>query len=105
MKIGPSSHNMYSNNILNFQESTTILNAHTKKSLETYHMHLVKNKLSKMSLYSMLMPSGKGWISLSFLSLQLPAVLKRVFSLAYHNGWQKRVQLGQGFFPTTTETL
>ena len=31
MKIGQSSHKMYSNNILNFQESTTILNAHTKK--------------------------------------------------------------------------
>ena len=33
IKIGQSSHKMYSNNIVNFQESTTILNAHTKKSL------------------------------------------------------------------------
>ena len=41
IKIGQSSHNMYSNNIVNFQESTTILNAHTKKSLETYRLHLV----------------------------------------------------------------
>ena len=32
IKIGPSSHKMYSNNILNFQESTTILNACTRKS-------------------------------------------------------------------------
>ena len=31
MKIGQSSHKMYGNNILNFQESMTILNAHTKK--------------------------------------------------------------------------
>ena len=31
IKIGLSSHKMYSNNILNFQESTTILNACTKK--------------------------------------------------------------------------
>ena len=31
LKIGQSSHKMYSNKILNFQESTTILNAHTKK--------------------------------------------------------------------------
>ena len=31
IKIGQSSHNMYSNNIVNFQESTTILNACTKK--------------------------------------------------------------------------
>ena len=41
IKVGESSHKLYSNNILTFQESTTILNAHTKKSLETYHMHLV----------------------------------------------------------------
>ena len=30
-KIGQSSHKMYSNNIVNFQESTTILNACKKK--------------------------------------------------------------------------
>ena len=41
IKIGPSSYKMYSNNILNFQESPTILNAYTKKSLETYWMHFV----------------------------------------------------------------
>ena len=32
IKIDQSSHKMYSNKILNFQESTTILNAHTKKA-------------------------------------------------------------------------
>ena len=32
IKIGQSSHKMYSNNIVNFEESTTILNACTKKS-------------------------------------------------------------------------
>ena len=32
IKIGQSSHTMYNNNIVNFQESTTILNACTKKS-------------------------------------------------------------------------
>ena len=31
IKTGQSSHKMYSNNIVNFQESTTILNACTKK--------------------------------------------------------------------------
>ena len=41
IEIGQSSHKMYSNNILNFQESTTILNDGTKKSLDTYRMHLV----------------------------------------------------------------
>ena len=30
-KIGQSSHKMYNNNLLNFQESTTILNTYTKK--------------------------------------------------------------------------
>ena len=39
IKIGQSSHKMYSNNIVNFQESTTILNACIKKSLETYWIH------------------------------------------------------------------
>ena len=32
IKIGQSSHKMCSNNVLNFQEFTTILNVHTKKS-------------------------------------------------------------------------
>ena len=35
---------MYSNNILNFQESTPILNACIKKSLETYWIHHVYTK-------------------------------------------------------------
>ena len=34
MKIGQSSHIMYINNIVNFQESTTILKCLYKKSLE-----------------------------------------------------------------------
>ena len=34
IKLGQSSYKMYSNNILNFQVSTTILNAHTKMSGE-----------------------------------------------------------------------
>ena len=42
IKIGQSSHKMYIHNIVNFQGSTTILNACTKKSLETYRMHLVQ---------------------------------------------------------------
>ena len=32
---------MYSNYVLNFKESTAILNASTKKSLETYRRHHV----------------------------------------------------------------
>ena len=41
IKVGQSSHNMYSNNVHNFQESATILNACTKKSLETYWVYHV----------------------------------------------------------------
>ena len=41
IKIGQSSHKMYRNNIVNFQDSTTILYACTKKSLETDWMHHV----------------------------------------------------------------
>ena len=40
IRIGLSSHKMYSNNVLNFRESTTILNACTK-SLEAYWRHHV----------------------------------------------------------------
>ena len=36
IKIGQSSHKMYSNNIVNFQESTTIIKCLYKKRLETY---------------------------------------------------------------------
>ena len=42
IKIGHlSSHKMHSNRLLNFQEFMTISNAHTKKSLEIYRMHLI----------------------------------------------------------------
>ena len=41
IEVGQLSHKMYSNNLVNFQESTTILNACTKKSQETYWMHHV----------------------------------------------------------------
>ena len=44
IKIGQSSHNMYSNNILNFEESTIILNACTKKRMETYWKHHVHDQ-------------------------------------------------------------
>ena len=43
IKIGLSAHKMYRNNIVNFQESATILNACTKKSRKTYWIHHVYN--------------------------------------------------------------
>ena len=50
IKIGQSSHKMYSNNMVNFQESTTILNACTKKVLKliectTYYSSFDRTKL------------------------------------------------------------
>ena len=48
IKNGQLSHKMDSNNIVSFQESTTILNAHTKKSLLTYRMHLVSTPQSSV---------------------------------------------------------
>ena len=48
IKIGLLSFKMYSNNMLNFQGSTTILNACTKKKrLETYWKHHVKTQHKK----------------------------------------------------------
>ena len=80
IKIGQLSHKMQSNNILNFQKSMTVLNAHTKKRLETYRMHLVPvyicndmsifiyimgvEKLSRLKLYL----TREQWRKFSFLT-------------------------------------
>ena len=58
IKIGLSTHKMYSNNILNFQKSTTIFNACTKKSGKllnaprnlSVHMHLFQSVCLRESL-------------------------------------------------------
>ena len=52
VKIGQSSHKMYSNNILNFQESMTILNACTKKSGNLLNA-------PRISYYLLLLPINK----------------------------------------------
>ena len=65
MKICQSSHKMYSNKILNFQESTTILNACTKKSGNPLWHH-VYSKIGQ-EIYSQLvspsyiLPQLQGW--------------------------------------------
>ena len=52
IKIGHSSHKMYINNIVNFQESTTILNACTKKSGNLLNApHLLINPLKERCVY------------------------------------------------------
>ena len=47
IKIGQSSHKMYSNNIVNFQESITILNACTKKVWKPIECTMYSNNLHK----------------------------------------------------------
>ena len=49
MKIGQSSHKMYSNNILNIQELTTILNAQTKKSVNLLNAPHIITKIASVS--------------------------------------------------------
>ena len=50
IKIGQSSHKMYSNNIVNFQESTTILNACTKKVWNLIEYTVYLHSTSSLSL-------------------------------------------------------
>ena len=50
IKIGQSSHKMYSNNIVNFQESTTVLNACTKKSGNL--SYAIKSSQTKSYIFS-----------------------------------------------------
>ena len=64
IKIGQSSHKMYNNNILNFQESTTILNAVQKKSLETFWIHLVYVTLYSLENRQLLLPITCSWLEL-----------------------------------------
>ena len=54
IKIGQSSHKMYSNNILNFQESTIILNTYTKKVWKL----IVCTSYVNISLYYIFLSSG-----------------------------------------------
>ena len=56
--IGQSSHKMYSNNIPNFQESTTMVNAHTKKVWKPIVCPSYVST-SKSSVVALL--SGLGW--------------------------------------------
>ena len=49
IKTGQSSHKMYSNNILNFQESMTILNACTKKSGNLLNVPRITKEISTLN--------------------------------------------------------
>ena len=55
IKIGQSSHKMYSNNMVSFQESTAVLNAHTKKvwKIIVCTLYLEFNKRSLFSKWGL----------------------------------------------------
>ena len=57
IKISQSSHKMYSNNMLNFQESTTILNVCTKKSGTL--LNVPRNSIWKLILSCILAIGGE----------------------------------------------
>ena len=61
IKIGQSSHKMHSNNIMNFQESNTVLNAHTKMS-------------GNLSYAPRTSRSLQSWAFLQFVWLYLPSL-------------------------------
>ena len=64
LKIGQSSHNIYSNNIVNFKESTTILNACTKKIWKPIECTLNKFYRSSEKIYFLNYHWGKvTWIA------------------------------------------
>ena len=72
IKIGQSSHKMYSNNILNFQESVTILNACTKKSGNLLNSRrkcssLLTTPTRKLSRTSIRLPPVFSWNNAKYL--------------------------------------
>ena len=63
IKIGQSSHKMYHNNILNFQESTTIFNACTKKSGNILKAPRIYTLLIYFYFYCMVNQDGEVYYS------------------------------------------
>ena len=61
IKIGQSSHKMYSNNIVNFQESRTILNACTQKVWKLIEGTRFVHNLSKFRASNIKRPSKRKW--------------------------------------------
>ena len=63
IKIDQSSHKMYSNNIVNFQESTTTLNAHRKKAWKLIECttYIVASNFGSPSLLSIFLKSIKNY--------------------------------------------
>ena len=91
IKIGQSSHEMYSNNILDFHESTTILNACTK-SLETYWMQprIRFQAFLSNTLVSGLVSLFKGISTFVGYSVSKPSLWKKSCGSISSISWGKR---------------
>ena len=96
IKIGQSSHKIYSNSILNFQESMTILNACTKKVWNLtegttymcfYFCSYIISHVTLKSLLGLIMYFSAFCICLSYLEFQKYIIWsKRAFLLHTHYG-------------------
>ena len=75
IKIGLSSHKSYSNNIVNFEESTTIVNACTKTSGNLFNTSRSVRALVVMCLRSSRSFLDKNRLSVSSLGCKAPCVL------------------------------
>ena len=75
IKIGQSSHKMYSNKILNFQESTTILNALTKENSAPFFLSYSPIQIKNISLALTQTRKSNSSVSLwiSFLKFKMAA--------------------------------
>ena len=79
IKIGQSSHKMYSNNILNVQDSTTILNACTKKS-----GNLLKAPRNSSVVWIVSITNWQKYV-------KPPPPKKTVGESQWYNGWRARL--------------
>ena len=82
IKIGLSSHKIYSNNILNFQESTTILNTCTKKSGNLFNGPCTSLKVNVIAQLEFELTMMSGSLAISHFSVlwwgSIPQILESV---------------------------
>ena len=95
IKIGQSSHKMYSNNIMNFQVSTTILNACTKKSGNLLKVSRIFNS---MDIYAFL-PIYAYKSNISFLRNALMMIIRSFVKIITTHEYIKKNLFGQILSP------
>ena len=79
IKIGQSSYNMYSNNILNFQESTTILNASTKRFGNLLKPFNRQKSGARQQVKKLIFLLVKGWVP-----------KRLICTLVLHGKWRRK---------------